>query len=373
MISCSTGEEKEATPSVEELLTEFQLFRNASESLEKAYGELKRQAQRVDHELAEANQRLREGLAEREGILGALPLGVFRRTPDGLTPLNPEAESLLQRVRSDQLLAGLENREAGEITLDDDQGRAVSMRVTSVEVAARQETLEFVEDQTEVEAMRAELSRLARLSSLSELALGVAHEVRNPLNGVAGFAGMLKRCPESPKAAHWAARIEEGAWRVERIVSELLSFARPEERAEPCVRSLHTWLSEARLELPTLEIRLVDEAARCELLGSPQALGKVFANLLRNAQEARAGCVIFAVEPVSADRVRLVIQDDGEGISEDIRERIFDPFVGSKEQGTGLGLAFCARALEAMNGSIRSMPCASGARFFVELPGRCHE
>ncbi len=371
MISCSTGVSKEATPSVEELLVEFQLFRSASESLEKAYGELKRQAQRVDHELAEANQRLRQGIEEREGILGALPLGVFRRSPAGLDGLNPEAGSMLDRVGNEELLDALVARDSAHVSIEDQEGKTLSLRVTSVAVGEDGDTLEFVDDQTEVEVMREELDRLARLSSLSELALGVAHEVRNPLNGVAGFAGMLKRCPDSPKAAHWAARIEEGAWRVDRIVTELLAFAKPKERVEPLLRDLPAWLMEARAELPDLEVQMETRAERCQLLGSPQALGKVFANLLRNAHEAGAHGVRFAAADLGNGRVRIEIQDDGDGIPDEMQERIFDPFVGSKDQGTGLGLAFCTRALEAMDGSIRSVPCKDGARFFVELGGQC--
>jgi len=371
VIACSTGVSKEATPSVEELFAEFQLFRSASESLEKAYGELREQAKRVDHELAEANRRLRQGLAEREDILGALPLGVFRRSSTGLLAVNPVARSLIQGVGMSVLLSELESRESSLLSVKDRQGKARSLHVTSVEIGDEGVMLEFVDDRTEVEAMREELDRLARLSSLSELALGVAHEVRNPLNGIAGFAGMLKRCPDSPKAAHWAERIEEGAWRVDRIVGDLLAFARPKERVEAVSRSLAAWLTEARAELPGLEIVLDSRAQESELRGSPQALGKVFANLLRNAHEAGASCVTISTHEAEDGRLRVDVQDDGAGIPEDIQGRIFDPFVGSKDEGTGLGLAFCARALEAMEGRILCRSNPKVACFTLELGGHC--
>lgn len=356
---------------MEELLAEFQLFRSASESLERAYGELREQARRVDHELAEANRRLRQGLAEREDILGALPLGVFRRSGTELLGVNPVARSLIQSVGMSVLLSELDSRESSLLSVMDREGRSRSLHVTSVEIGEEGDTLAFVDDRTEVEAMREELDRLARLSSLAELALGVAHEVRNPLNGIAGFAGMLKRCPDSPKAAHWAERIEEGAFRVDRIVGDLLAFAKPKERVEPVSRSLPAWLGEARSELPGLEIVLDSRARESELRGSPQALGKVFANLLRNAYEAGASRVTISAHEAEDGRLRIDVQDDGEGIPEEIRDRIFDPFVGSKDAGTGLGLAFCARALEAMEGRIQCRSHPKGACFTLELRGHC--
>jgi signal transduction histidine kinase len=180
---------------------------------------------------------------------------------------------------------------------------------------------------------------------------------------------MLRRDPEAPKAPTWVAKIEEGARRLERIVRDLLAFARPGERELPVAKTLGEWLLEARAEAGETRLAIESGDASVPVRGSPRALGKVFANLIRNAREAGAQHVSVRVEALPGQRVSVLVEDDGAGIDEKVRDRLFDPFVGTKEDGSGLGLAFCARALETMHGSIRLRPGLAGTCFEIELPG----
>ncbi|PIE24700.1 MAG: hypothetical protein CSA62_02385 [Planctomycetota bacterium] len=352
----------------QELQHEFQLFRQAASALEAAYQELKQRASQVDQDLAVANRALHTALADRESIIGQLPIGVFRLEGTELLAQNPEGHTIAGRIAGDKLRSWLSSLPTGawsESRIPADGGEPRELRALCVPLEARGESLWFVEDTTMLSALREQVERLHRLSSLSELSLGIAHEVLNPLNGVAGFASLLRKRPDSEKAAHWAQNIETGVVRIHSIIRDLLDFARPERRSTPCVRSLATWLEEARPELNDIELNLGDPEVAVQ--GSPEALGKVFANLVRNARQA--GASKLEVECESADgRLRIRLQDDGPGIPSDLASRIFDPFYSTRDEGTGLGLAFCARALEAMGGTIRWLPSERGARFELVLP-----
>jgi two-component system sensor histidine kinase FlrB len=361
-------------PEHQELREEFQLFRDAAEALESAYQDLKGRAAQVDLDLADANRALQSSLQDRERMLSELPIGVFRIESRHLLPQNPAACEISRCIAEEQLRSRL--NELPRDTWTELAFRTVTegantelrqLRARRVELEEAGETLWFVEDETTVRELHDQVERLRRLSSLSELSLGVAHEVLNPLNGVAGFASLLRRNPESPKAAQWAGNIETGVVRIHRIVRDLLDFARPERRSDPVERTLLEWLNEAALGWADDEgLKLQIEDPETRVHGSPEALGKVFANLIRNACQAGASQVQVTVSS-DGGRQRILLHDDGPGIPEDLADRIFDPFCSTKDDGTGLGLAFCARALEAMGGSIRLKPTVTGACFELEL------
>ena len=216
-------------------------------------------------------------------------------------------------------------------------------------------------------ASLAEVERLARIESLVELSLGIAHEIRNPMNGILGFACMMKKNPQSPKLVDWAGRVEEGVRRVDKIIKDLLAFARPEQRRAMLCKRLDAWLEEADAAELGVAIELQGDAGNSMLLGHEEALGKVFSNLIRNSGEAGASRISVDAQPLAAGRVRISFEDDGSGIDEEIVDKLFTPFVGTKSAGSGLGLAFCARALEAMGASIRAEPKADGAKFVLEF------
>jgi two-component system sensor histidine kinase HydH len=358
-----------AARTVDELCIRFTQFAEAARRLEDAYHELRQRAERVDHELALANEALHNSLAERQRILEALPIAVFRRGKDTLLPTNAEAHRLAgafaRAVPARQPQPG---GRAEPLAAEDDDGRPLRLVHRRIKLAEHDEWLDLVEDQTALAELESEVERLDRLSGLAELALGVAHEIRNPLNGLKGFAQMLRRAPRSPRAADWIAKIDEGAMRVERIVRDLLAFARPDGHADGVCRPLAAWLAEARADAPGLAIAADVAILALGVRGSRRALGKVLSNLLRNAAEAGARHVVVTATTRSG-RVRIRMQDDGAGIAPELAGRLFSPFVGSKQSGSGLGLAFCARALQAMSGSIRNEPVAAGACFLVELPG----
>lgn len=344
-----------------ELAEGFSSFVAAARRLEASHARLAARAEAIDLELARTNERLQRTLDEREAILGALPVGVVALDADGAVGWrNAEAERIevaAGGIGWTQLGAG-ESRVAG-----------VALRVQRVPLPTGGQLL-VIEDRSRVVSLEQEVERLDRLAGLSELALGVAHEIRNPLHGVAGYASLMERTDDPAQLRRFAGRVREGIAAADEIVAAMLAFARPEGRAAAALRPFGEILEQARIEAGLARTQLVfdgEMAALCD----PTVLGRVLVNLLRNAQEACGERPVAVRGSVAreADRLVATLVDDGPGVPEALAARLFDPFVSSKELGSGLGLALSARALAFLGGRIelvdRDLP---GARFRIEWP-----
>lgn len=339
------------------LRAQLSLFEKTASSLEAAYAELREHADRVDVKLAETNSELIQSKAQLDAVFDSLPLAVFRSRGDGHEALNAPASELLishGRVPSVRMAgdAPTRIRERGR----DGVERSFELR----EIPCAATNLLLVED-------RSQWAALERLSGLAELALGIAHEVRNPLNGLAGFASLLRRDPSSAKAPRWAARIEEGARRLEQTVRALLDFARPDCASPTTILSLGSCFRVAREEI---SLELEPGLSELSIVGDRCSLEQAIANLARNSREAGASRLSVTRLSSNESRVLLELRDDGPGIDAAIAERIFDPFIGSKESSSGLGLAFASRVFARLGASIRlsRAPGQQGAGFELDLP-----
>lgn len=222
-----------------------------------------------------------------------------------------------------------------------------------------------------------QLARSERLASVGRLASGVAHEVGNPLAAIMGFAEVL-RDPDIPRDERidLAGRIVRETARMHALLRELLDYARPVQNEIEPVR-----ISEvvaAALSLVEHDPRWRGLRVEQDLAADlpPAAAGasqlvQVVVNLLLNAADAigNSGRVgIFAHR--SGDFLEACVSDSGPGVSPEIRERIFEPFVTSKAagQGTGLGLAICQAIVESYGGSIAlANKPGWGATFVIRL------
>lgn len=230
------------------------------------------------------------------------------------------------------------------------------------------------EERARLAASRDQVLAQERLATVGRLAAGVAHEIGNPLTAVLGYVELLRADLPPGPPADLIDRVGRETERIQRIVRDLVDYARPvKERVEPVSLAEVT---AAALDLTAPQPRFrsveVERALPADLppaAASAPRLVQVLLNLLINAADAGATRVRIAAR-ASGGRVTLEVADDGPGVSEQIRPRLFEPFTTTKEPGagTGLGLAVCRSIVGAFAGTIDLAETEKGATFVVTLP-----
>ncbi len=236
------------------------------------------------------------------------------------------------------------------------------------------------------------LNERDRLAALGEMAAGLAHEVRNPLGAIKAAAQYVEASQGSPgEHAGGAERemlevIVEEVDRLGRVVGGFLDYAKPGrgdpspvDAGEVARRTLKLMEPQARTQ--GARITLVEGDALPPVRIDAEQLKQVLLNLLRNALQAVEGrgegaiTVEVAGVPAAEPRhVELRVRDDGPGISAAVRSKLFVPFVTTKDDGTGLGLALSQRIVSAAGGTIEARsPRGQGATFVVRLPAASRE
>ena len=348
-----------------------------------------------------------------ERLIASLPDAVVAVDRAGQVILwNPAAEELFQRsapralgrsaeelwgpasplVRDIQgVLTTCESRLLADGELERRDGRAlpVSLVVSPLlsSEGAVTGAVAIVRDLSRLKQLEDEVRRGERLSALGAMAVGIAHEIRNPLGAIRGAAQLIRREaePRSPWEPHIEVMLRE-IDRVNRIMEQLLDLARP------------TPLSLVPVNLAQLLDRILllhEEVARQQSVqilrhydpslppipGDEDRLAQVFLNLVKNGIEAMptGGALTITTrlpltspfETAHRPLVEVQIRDDGEGIAPDLLVHVFDPFVTTKAGGLGLGLAIAHRIVEEHEGAmtIESQP-GKGTVFSCYLPLR---
>lgn len=241
----------------------------------------------------------------------------------------------------------------------------------------------LIEDQTETQMLEDELIHSERLASIGRLAAGVAHEIGNPITGIACLAQNLREESDQPEAKEMAEQVLEQTRRVSRIVQSMVNFAHVGSRHNNANEAvdLHACTSEA-IHLLSLnrkgpDVRYVNLCSPDHLVaGDSQRLVQVLINLLGNARDASgSGDSISVSTRQDEHRVLLLVEDQGSGIDREIRDRMFEPFFTTKEPGTGtgLGLALVYSIIEEHYGQITvdspiDEATMRGTRFTITLP-----
>ena len=230
----------------------------------------------------------------------------------------------------------------------------------------------------EKEEALVDMVRRGKLATVGEMAVTMAHEIRNPLTAVRGFAQRLHRKRNDPETVNeYSEIITSEVDRLNRVLGDVLDFARNVDvEFKPVdlnglVRKAVTLLEEQFGKHQVLcEVELDSDIPTCYY--DATQISQVIINLMRNgAQAMKEGGVLHVTTEKNGETIILSISDTGIGIEKEMLERIFEPFVTTKTRGTGLGLALAKRVLEEHGGNIEvESTLGEGSTFRVILPVR---
>ena len=307
-----------------------------------------------------------------EALLGRSARRALGRT---LKEVFPPDTSLIRHL-SDTLTTG-ESRSESEAVVEGAEGRPVHVSIVTAPMAGRggavTAAVAVVRDVTRLHQLEAEMRRGETLTAAGQMAMGLAHEIRNPLGAIRGDVQLLKR--ELGDEARWGEYIAvllKEVDRVNRIIEMLLDLGRP-VTLRPVPLNIHQLLERVALmseevaaEQAVQIVRRYDPSLP-PLLADEDRVVQVFHNLVRNAIEAmpRGGRLTLitrlSMDPLFAkvdlgkglkSMALVQVADEGEGVPEATRVKLFTPFFTTKDKGLGLGLALCHRIMEEHKGSI---------------------
>ncbi|NOY12401.1 MAG: PAS domain-containing protein [Deltaproteobacteria bacterium] len=294
------------------------------------------------------NDQAREIFGRQEGPLEGQPLEILTGTGHcEITPLIREGGEFVERP--------VECRRP--------DGETVPLKVSASRLKNRdgepRGTVLIVRDMREIRVMEEALERSRRHAALGRMAAGIAHEIRNPLGTLRGFAQYFAKLgAKDPHAEDYAELMVEEIDRLNRAISALLQFARPREPELTEIELGGLLQRTARLLQDELTARQL--SFRLELPTEPvlfhadsDLLTQVLINLLQNAQAAtEAGGEICLGARQQAAEIRCWVADNGKGMSPEEQAHMFDPFFTTRKTGTGLGLATVQQIIEQHAGRI---------------------
>jgi len=367
----------------------FSLFTEASRQLVESYQELEQKVGSLTHELALANGALRQQFEEKaalsqrlETLLSALPGGVVELDAAGkVVTMNPAAVSILSCEPIGQPWAGaVEPRlsasaVAGEwqyLASDDVEKR---LGIVDSDLAGGGRIL-LIHDVSESWRLRVQLEQHKRLAAMGEMAAGLAHQLRTPLATALLYTANLAK-PQLGEAD----RLKFGEKSLARLryletlIKNMLQFVRGEQAeldivdliaaVEEALQTVqpHTTGQERDWDIVLPDGEALVSANRKELTGA-------LINLLENAVQATRAGDRIGIDLECADATwQLQISDSGVGMSETVKERLFEPFFTTRKEGTGLGLAIVANMMAAYGGTIDvESTVGEGAVFTIRLP-----
>ncbi|MFL0803702.1 MAG: PAS domain S-box protein [Agarilytica sp.] len=242
----------------------------------------------------------------------------------------------------------------------------------------------ILEDVTDLQQLENELIHSERLASVGRLAAGVAHEIGNPVTGIACLAQNMKYETEDEELLETAEQILSQTDRVSRIVHSLVSFSHSGKQEQDHVTEKVNLWDCANEAIHLVNLQKEKGSMRYEntiphelkFIGDGQRMIQVFVNLLSNARDASPENALISIDgKAEAQNIHLSVTDEGSGIPEEIKDQILEPFFTTKDpgEGTGLGLAMVYSIVDAHKGSLEIIsPVDSvlqkGTRFVLKLP-----
>ncbi len=372
----------------ESLERAFQHFNEVSSSLTDFYEDLEQQVSLLSKELTDTRNQKNREFEERErvsnrleNLLRALPGGVVVIDGHGIVrECNPAASELLGIPLLDESWRDVVERafkpqwdDGHDVTLHD--GRYVNISTQSLDSEPGQILL--ITDVTETRQLQEQISGLKRASAMGEMAAALAHQIRTPLSSALLYVSNLGvNNLDNDRRKRFTQKIMSSLQHLEILVEEMLLFARGGRlNASPaniidvindCISQQH-----AELENCNLKIAFNNNLTDVQVNLSCDAFKSALQNIFNNACQAGGDSVNLNIDiaHTQPDVIQLKITDDGPGIPDSIKSRIFEPFITTRVNGTGLGLAVVDAVVRAHKGTITvENGIKSGTCFTICLP-----
>lgn len=402
-----------------ELAAAFHLFNQYTQRLEEAYNQLQSRVKEVDREMAYTNACLKDKVQELDSLtkylnslLRSIHSGVIAVNLKGeISTINKAAEKILKLNASDVMGKRVETifknsddstpllllaLERGKNCIDVERKIETNQGVlkwieSSVSLIkdANENTIGAVEvfrDLSEIRELEMRLRNADKLAAIGAMAACIAHEIRNPLNGIEGFSALLARdFEDSDPRKKLVKNIIQGTKNLNKTVTELLVFARPlrlktknTSVSEILDRTLFFVIEDMKQKgINNVHIRKDYNLDMDLLMCDPEKLQQAFLNLCLNGIQSMVcgGDLTIFTRVLGDDAygdIQVGIRDTGTGIKKEVVHKIFYPFFTTKQEGTGLGLAIVNRIIEAHNGKIYVESIeGKGTTFYINLPRSC--
>lgn len=244
--------------------------------------------------------------------------------------------------------------------------------------ALREKLTELRRRDARIKSFEGELIKANKLSALGELASSIAHEIKNPLISIQGFARRIGTTEDRDKLEKYAKFIEQEADRLTQVLTKLLGFSRMDEpkkdflNMNDIVDDTVLFMEHHLTRFKNVEIAVEKEPDLPLVQVDRIHVQQTVVNILMNAAQAMPGGGKILIKTGRGDQyVFISITDNGVGIKEEDLEKIFEPFFTTKEkeQGTGLGLSLCKRLIEANAGKIEvESKVGEGTTFTIMIP-----
>lgn len=299
------------------------------------------------------------------------------------------AENLL--IGTDRLIPALESAKQnipthnmGAITLNRRNGQSFPAQMQIIPIQKDDKLLAimvFVSDVSEHEQIQVRTQQLEHRALLGDFTNVFAHEVRNPINNIStGIQLLASRLPADDPNRDVVERVQNDCLRLNSLMESVLAFSRPVPRHFGPIdlnvmlkQMLDRWYP--RMTKVNVKSFFQENANIPNIEGDWRSLEQVFTNLISNAVEAmekNGGTLAIQLDEVSIPggqkEVQIKVTDTGPGIPDEVKSRLFEPFVTNKPNGTGLGLAIIKRIIIAHRGSIDVDSFPGGTVFRVNLP-----
>lgn len=314
-------------------------------------------------------------------ILQVIPTGIVVLDARGVVAqANPVAQEMLGEPLFAQRWIDViqrsfrpRNDDGLEVSLHD--GRRVQLQLSALEPLPGQ--LIVLTDLTETRELQARVAQLQRLSALGKMMASLAHQIRTPLSGAMLYAQNLQNQKLQPEARNqFSQKLVNRLQDLEQQVNDLLLFARAGREQQVSAMSVSQLLLDVQnavdplLQQHQAELDVQRPSNDLQVLGNHVALVGALSNLVQNAlQHSKAPISLSAMLDCDPNTVVLAVEDRGAGVSEPLRQQIFEPFYTTRSSGTGLGLAVVQAVVTSHQGSVRCVEAQpNGARFEIRLP-----